>query len=67
MVACNGNNNGFTGETDEVKIITLNPGHFHAYLVQKDMYDQVDPTVHIYAPEGPEVKRHISIDRKSVV
>jgi predicted dehydrogenase len=62
MNACKGiNNSGFTGETDEVKIITLNPGHFHAYLVQKDMYDQVDPTVHIYAPEGPEVKRHISM------
>ena len=51
----------FTGELNEVKLITLNPGHFHAYLVQKDMYHQVDPRVHIYAPAGPELENHISI------
>lgn len=51
----------FTGESNEVQLITVDPGHFHAYLVQKDMYDQVDPTVYIYAPEGPEVDRHISM------
>jgi predicted dehydrogenase len=51
----------FTGEQNEVRLITVNPGHFHAYLVQKDMYGQVDPTVHIYAPAGPEVERHISV------
>ncbi len=54
-------NNNFTGETNEVKLITLAPGHFHAYLVQKDMYDQVDPTVHVYAPPGPEVERHLAM------
>ena len=51
----------FTGEADEVKLITLAPGHFHAYLVQKDMYNQVDPTVHVYAPEGPEVEQHLAM------
>ncbi len=51
----------FTGEPNEVKLITVNPGHFHAYLVQKDMYDQVDPAVRVYAPEGPEVDRHIDM------
>jgi predicted dehydrogenase len=51
----------FSGEPGEVKLITLAPGHFHAYLVQKDMYDQVDPTVHVYAPDGPEVSQHLSM------
>ena len=53
--------NEFSGEAGEVRLITLAPGHFHAYLVQKDMYDQVDPTVHVYAPAGPEVERHLSM------
>ena len=35
----------FTGAKGEVKIITLDPGHFHAALVQKKMYDQVNPDV----------------------
>lgn len=49
----------FTGAQSEVKIMTLNPGHFHAALVQKYQYDQVDSVVHIYAPDGPELKGHL--------
>ncbi len=49
----------FTGAKGEVKIITLDPGHFHAALVQKIMYDQVSPTVHVYGPEGPDVADHL--------
>ena len=51
---------GFTGAPGEVKLITLAPGHFHAHLVQKSMYEQVHPTVHLYAPEGTEVQEQIS-------
>ncbi|MEZ4830253.1 MAG: putative oxidoreductase C-terminal domain-containing protein [Bacteroidia bacterium] len=50
----------FSGAKGEVKLITLDPGHFHASLVQKFMYDQVDPTVHVYAPEGPDVQNHLA-------
>ncbi len=50
----------FTGAKGEVKIITLDPGHFHAALVQKTMYDQVDPTVYVYAPDGPDVQDHLN-------
>lgn len=39
-----------------VKLMTLNPGHFHAALVQKIMYPQVDATIYLYAPDGPEAK-----------
>lgn len=48
----------FTGANAEVKIITLDPGHFHAALVQKEMYPQVDSTVYIYAPAGPDLELH---------
>lgn len=51
--------NKFTGSKGEVKIITLDPGHFHAALIQKTMYDQVSPTVHVYAPKGPDVVDHL--------
>ena len=43
-----------------VQIIQLNPGHFHAGLVQKIMYEQVDPRVYIYAPGGPELKDYLA-------
>lgn len=46
----------FTGAKGEVKIMTLDPGHFHAALVQKSMYDQVDPVVYVFAPDGPDVE-----------
>ena len=42
-----------------VKLIVLNPGHYHAALVQKTMYDEVDHTVHVYAPSGPEVQEYL--------
>ncbi|MET0534892.1 MAG: putative oxidoreductase C-terminal domain-containing protein, partial [Steroidobacter sp.] len=35
------------------------PGHFHAALVQKYMYEGVDPTVHVYAPKGDDVIEHM--------
>lgn len=46
-------------EKKMVKIMTVDPGHFHAALVQKIMYDQISPDVYVYAPEGPDVKRHL--------
>ena len=48
-------------ETQEstIKLITLDPGHFHAALVQKPMYENVDSVVHVFAPEGNDVKEHL--------
>jgi predicted dehydrogenase len=43
-----------------VKLITVDPGHFHAALVQKTMYDQVSPDVYVYAPQGPDYLQHIN-------
>lgn len=44
----------------QVKLITVDPGHFHAALVQKSMYDQVSPDVHVYAPQGPDYQQHLN-------
>ncbi|UBM57484.1 Gfo/Idh/MocA family oxidoreductase [Marinilongibacter aquaticus] len=44
---------------DKIELITLDPGHFHAALVQKSMYPEVDSLVHVYAPEGPDVDLHL--------
>ncbi len=41
------------------QIITVDPGHFHAALVQKFMYADVDPLVHVYAPPGADVVEHL--------
>ena len=43
-----------------VHLVTLDPGHFHAALVQKSMYDDVDSNVYVYAPPGPDVKAHLA-------
>ncbi len=43
----------------QISLITLDPGHFHAYLVQKQMYPEINPVVHVYAPKGSEVKAHL--------
>ena len=45
----------------KLRLITLDPGHYHAALVQKSMFPQIDSTVHVYAPDGPEVKAHLKI------
>jgi predicted dehydrogenase len=44
----------------QVRLLTVDPGHFHAALVQKIMYPQVSPDVHVYAPEGTDVQQHLN-------
>src|SRR3984957_796723 len=45
---------------DQVKLIVLDPGHFHASLVQKEMYASLDPVVSVYAPMGPDVVDYLN-------
>jgi predicted dehydrogenase len=62
MTDCGNKQNDMQKENSQnVKIITLDPGHFHSALLQKYMYDEVDPLVHVYAPEGDEVKGHLRL------
>ena len=44
----------------KVKLITLDPGHFHAALVQKTMLSDIEPDVYVYAPKGDDVQQHLS-------
>lgn len=39
----------------KVKFMTLDPGHFHAALVHKKSYLEVDSVINIYAPNGLEL------------
>lgn len=38
------------------RLIVLDPGHFHAALLQKTNNTEVDPIVYVFAPEGSDVK-----------
>ncbi len=49
---------GATGD-GKVHLITLDPGHFHAALVQKFMLPGVSSTVLVFAPEGADVQQHL--------
>ncbi len=49
-----------TENTYPISIMALDPGHFHAALIQKYMYPQVDSQVYVYAPNGPEVQDYLS-------
>src|SRR6266478_5383068 len=42
-----------------IRFLTLNPGHFHAALVHKEMVAGIDATVHVYAPLGPDLVAHL--------
>ena len=57
--SCETGKKKFTGAEGEVRLVTLDPGHFHAALVQKNMYKQVNPTVYVYAPEGDDLNEHL--------
>jgi predicted dehydrogenase len=50
----------FEGKENEIKLVTLDPGHFHAHLVKKATYPQVDPQVHVYAPAGPDLQAYLA-------
>ena len=43
----------------DIRLMTLDPGHFHAALVQKEMYRGVDPKVNVYAALGGDLYEHL--------
>jgi predicted dehydrogenase len=45
---------------DEFRFITLDPGHFHAALIQKEMYAGVSPRVAVFAPLGTDLTEHLN-------
>ena len=44
---------------NDVYLITLDPGHFHAALVQKFMLPGVSADVRVFAPAGEDVQQHL--------
>src|SRR5689334_18832542 len=60
LVSCHDNSHSHQTTTRKpVQLITLDPGHFHAALVQKIMYADVDSIVHVYAPAGNDLQLHL--------
>ena len=47
------------GVMTDVRVMTLDPGHFHAALIQKEMYPGVAPRVDVYAPLGWDLSEHL--------
>jgi len=47
-----------TNQPARFRLLILDPGHFHAALVQKFMYPDVSPLVHVYAPAGDDLEEH---------
>ncbi|MEW5976734.1 MAG: putative oxidoreductase C-terminal domain-containing protein [Acidobacteriota bacterium] len=52
--------NPLTTPSRPVRLMILDPGHFHAALVLNTMYPQVAPLVHVFAPDGPELQDFLS-------
>ncbi|MFA5245144.1 MAG: hypothetical protein WC380_07555, partial [Pedobacter sp.] len=45
--SCNSNKEEVQERDNKIKLITLDPGHFHSALIQKSMYDEIDTVVHV--------------------
>jgi predicted dehydrogenase len=46
-------------DMSDIRLMTLDPGHFHAALVQKETLPGVSPQVHVYAPLGFDLIEHL--------
>jgi hypothetical protein len=44
----------------EIRVMVLDPGHFHAALVQKEMYPELAKRVDVYAPMGGDVLDYLN-------
>ena len=47
-------------EVAQSRLVVLDPGHFHANLLQKTALAAYSDTVVVYAPEGAEVEQYVS-------
>ena len=44
----------------DIRLVVVDPGHFHAALVHKEMYPNLSPEVHVYAPVGPDLVDYLA-------
>src|SRR5213596_2587584 len=59
MIFISCKNQSSVNDTKTVHLVTLDPGHFHAALVQKTMYNGVDSIIHVYAQAGNDLQLHL--------
>ena len=45
---------------EPLRIITLDPGHFHAALIQKEPLPELAAEAYVYAPLGPDLAAHLN-------
>ena len=59
--ACHSGNktSQFEGKAGEVKLMILDPGHFHADLLLKKHNNRINQEVFVYAPKGIGLNQHI--------
>ena len=59
--ACHSGNktSQFEGNPGEVKLMILDPGHFHADLLLKKHNDRINRDVFVYAPQGIGLNQHL--------
>src|SRR3954453_13366195 len=41
------------------RLVVVDPGHFHATLVQQEMYPGLSPLVRVHAPLGPDLIEYL--------
>jgi len=47
-------------EKSQIKLMTLDPGHFHAALIQKSGYDEIDNNVYVFGTTGDDLNFHLN-------
>src|SRR2546422_11075845 len=50
---------GGSPPVSEIRFMTLDPGHFHAALIQKEMYPGVAARVDVFAPFASDLVEHL--------
>lgn len=59
LSACGNNMKNDDSQMKQFALMTPDPGHFHAALVQKNMYEEVSPLAYVFGPEGDELDQHL--------
>lgn len=64
VIACSSRKQTNGGEAQDQQqsfgLVVLDPGHFHAALLQKNPLAAVNDTVRVYAPQGSEVQQYLN-------
>jgi predicted dehydrogenase len=47
-------------DSDSVRLMIVDPGHFHAALIQREMYPGISPRVSVFAPLAPELLDYLN-------